>query len=59
LRFVGEDVGELALAFVAPLGAENDGDGHVLGRVGTEKREREGGYLGAGRWIFNCPMESQ
>jgi hypothetical protein len=29
LRFVGEDVGELALAFVAPLGAEDNSDGHV------------------------------
>lgn len=30
---VGEDVGELALAFVAPLGAEDDGDGHVRSRT--------------------------
>ena len=29
LRFVGEDVGELALAFVAPLGAEDDRRRHV------------------------------
>jgi hypothetical protein len=29
LRFVCEDVGELALAFVAPLGAEDNCDGHV------------------------------
>jgi hypothetical protein len=38
LRFVGEDVGELALAFVAPLGTEDNGDGHVRGtreRAGT------------------------
>lgn len=28
LRFVGEDVGQLALAFVAPLGAEHNRDGH-------------------------------
>ena len=29
LRFVGEDVGELALAFVTPLGAEDDCRRHV------------------------------
>lgn len=38
LGFVGEDVGELALAFVAPLGAEDNGDGH--GAVGESS---EGG----------------
>lgn len=28
LRLMGEDIGELALAFVTPLGAEDDGDRH-------------------------------
>jgi hypothetical protein len=29
LRIVGEDISKLSFAFVAPLGAEDDGDGHV------------------------------
>jgi hypothetical protein len=34
LRLVGEDVGELALAFVAPLGTEDNRDGHDRGGEG-------------------------
>jgi hypothetical protein len=37
LRFVGKDVGELALTFVAPLGAEDTGDGH---REDEEQKEK-------------------
>ena len=37
LRLMGEDVGELALAFVAPLGAEDNCDGHV--RRGEEETD--------------------
>lgn len=36
LRLVGEDVGELALAFVTPLGAEDDGSPSQ--RVGNRRR---------------------
>lgn len=40
LGFVGEDVGELALAFVAPLGAEDNGDRHGReSRRGGERRD--------------------
>jgi hypothetical protein len=52
LRFVGEDVGELALAFVAPLGAEDNGCGH---REDEGRRERNGW---GGRWVFKCPWRS-
>lgn len=39
LRFVGEDVSELALAFVAPLGTEDNSDGHVPRRTrGDDER---------------------
>jgi hypothetical protein len=49
LRFVCEDVGELALAFVAPLGAEDNSDGHVRRDEG-----RDGSSGGRG---FNCPWD--
>jgi hypothetical protein len=41
LRFVGEDIGELALAFVAPLSAEDNGDGHAEEK--KDKRESQDG----------------
>lgn len=42
LRVVGEDVDEFAFAFVAPLGAEHDGDGHLpwVGWRRKSKRDR-------------------
>lgn len=44
LGFVGEDVGELSFALIAPLGTENDGDGH--GRAdGSSRRGGDGARL--------------
>ena len=42
LGVVGEDVGELAFAFVAPLGAEHNGDGHVQRRRGEQVESGRG-----------------
>ena len=55
LRLVGEDVGELALAFVTPLGAEDDGDGH------REKRRTKDGRRGDGAagGFSICPWRSR
>lgn len=53
LRLVGEDVGELALAFVAPLGAEDNGDRHRE-KTGNKRR---GGDGAAGGFSI-CPWRS-
>lgn len=52
LRFVSEYVGELALAFVAPLGPEHNGSCH------RENEERRKGNGRGGGWVFNCPWRS-
>ena len=53
LRLVGKNVGKLALAFVAPLGAEDNGDGHREDE-GRGRRRQCGG-----RWVFNCPWRKR
>jgi hypothetical protein len=52
LRLVGENIGELALAFVAPLGAEDNRDGHVR----IESARGEDGC--SSRRGFNCPWDA-
>lgn len=55
LGLVGEDVGELALAFVAPLGAEHHGDGHdpaSRARRGETETGNEAQPPGGGREVF-------